>query len=189
MPKIFRWIDFLTFGLAALLATVAAVWVQLTPQEGSAYFVTWATAAGFWLVYAMLLLGRLRLKQSVWFQTRHGLLILRTNQRPLPLRMEIEEVTSQVIAAWSHVYRAHRVRELVHGLFVQWEPFPFAHRAKPGFKFTGLASGNTILVGYRYPLRDTAFAHELGHVLYGARFGLHTEEQFQAFCAAYELPY
>ena len=141
-PSVFRWIDAATFGVAALLATAAAVWGQLTPQRGSAYFVTWLTAAGFWFVYAMLLLNRWRLRRSVWYVTRHGLLIMRTKLRPLPLGKEVEDATEDVLAAWERVCDQHDVRESVRGLFVIWKPFPFAHRARLGFKFTGLAAGS-----------------------------------------------
>lgn len=191
MPRVFRWIDALTFGLAAILATSAAVWAQTTEQPTSAYVVTWVTAAGFWFVYGMLLLGRLRLRQNVSYVSRHGLIIMWPDQRPTPLRQEVEDLTEQVLAAWVDALdgkRSPRVRRAVEGLFVIWKPFPFSHRARPGFKFTGLASGNTILVGYREPLATTAFAHELGHIIYMAVQGPHTEEEFAAFTSVRGLP-
>lgn len=202
-PRVFRWIDFLTFGAAAVLATATAVWAQMTPQRTSAYFVTWAAAAGFWFVYLMLLLNRLRLRRSVWYVTRHGLLVMRSNLRPLPLKGEVEDLTEETLQAWRKAADAitavlpelrgtfdRKLRGAVDGLFCHWRPFPFEHRARPGFHFTGLSSGDTILVGYRAPLATTAFQHELGHVLMKALHGgrPHDENEFIAFTTKNGLP-
>lgn len=58
MRSPFRLLDFLTFGLPAVGVTAVAVWVTAGAEGWEPKAVTWACAAGFALIYGLVVFFR-----------------------------------------------------------------------------------------------------------------------------------
>lgn len=213
-PRVFRWIDALTFGLAAVLAVVLSLWATLTPQApgtgAGPMIILWAVAAGFIGCYGMILLNRWKMVRAVTFVTKHGLVCF-CNGYPVDA-LELEVLTDFVLEKWDSVVLAGSVppppakaglvkppikpadvREHLKGLFVLWKTYPFVlnEKAERPFHYTGLASNvsHMIMVGYRDPLVNTAFGHELGHVILRFLRNDTSEEGLLKLNKDYGVPY
>jgi hypothetical protein len=103
-PSLFTWIDFLTFGLAAILAiagaTAATVFGAMAGAGAPIYIVSWLSALGFVGIYVALLVWRAKaLKQSRL--TRHG--VMYVNEGFGPSLSDFELYTSRAIHMWNSV--------------------------------------------------------------------------------------
>lgn len=192
--KVFRWIDFLTFGLAAMLASSLAVWATAAPNPLVGRLITVAMALGFVGIYGVLLARRIAFAKRIAYQTIHGLVVMRSPQTPAQQALELE--TERVEAVWEMAIRAEKadrrlIRRAFAGVVVEWKTAPFAMSLRPGFRWMGLTSGTgrLVQVGRIDPLEKSALGHELGHVILMAWKDDGSEEALKVMSDKYGVPY
>jgi hypothetical protein len=176
-PNPFNLWDFITFGGAAILVTVAAILVQLTDQDFQAYALMWTTAAGFWFVYAMMVRTRWTWYRNVSFVTDQGLCVVFKDDCSYP-QVEVEAEHTQMMEQWQQVLnrlgvklevpKAFRPNFFGDYAFVTFKKGPLTHVKYYKIKLAGYTIGRHCIVGVDKlaSLHNTAFQHELGHVVY-----------------------
>ncbi|MFA6168193.1 MAG: hypothetical protein WC700_16345, partial [Gemmatimonadaceae bacterium] len=94
--------DMITFGLAAIAATVAAIVVWYAKGAGPGA-ISAGAALVMWLIYLRARIWpRWLLLRSVTFTTRHGLrVILEGGDWPIAAQQMIEDATEATVDAWT----------------------------------------------------------------------------------------
>ena len=211
---VFRWIDFLTFGMATILSTVLSCWASLTPGNPIVGLViSWAASVGFSFVYAMILGRRLAFERDIAYVTIHGLVVMRSEW--IAQRLRVERETERVFKLWETAIDNHLddqdnaragrppgtlaskgrglqiVRPTITGVVLRWAKAPFTLHIRPAFKWMGLTSGSgrSMMVGHVEPLDRSAFGHEIGHAILIHWLGDGTEETLKRFHDKYATPY
>ena len=169
-PAVFRLYDALTFGLAAVIATVLVAIAQFNGlNEGVAtwrWVGMWAIVAAFWGGYGLVLKWRYDLRRRIVFTTAHGLMFV-GDGGSVPPKDEVVQETERILYAWRRVPDVDADDVLARGLLVFVKPMPFELHGKPG-RFAGIMrpGADAIAVGMDgRPLSETALGHELGHVI------------------------
>ncbi len=172
-PKVVRPFDLATFTAAAAVLTALAIGAQIYPQETEAVrtvgrTIAWVAAVVAWAANAWYYSMRYRFVRSIAFVTRHGLLV-----RPEGFsvsRADVEAETERFVETWTAATGDEILpRRAISGVLVTFAPFPFQSHGTDGL-VSGLAwpSKAAIAVGYPGDLERSAFAHELGHVVFDA---------------------
>ena len=177
-PSPFTLWDFLTFGGLAILVTAAAAYIQFgTDQNTEAYALMWVTAAGFWFVYAMLVRARWLWTRNVAFVTDQGLCVIFKDGCSYP-QAEVEVEHTQMMEQWQQVLNSLGAKLEVPKAFlpnffgdyafVTFKQGPLTHVKYYKLKLAGYTIGRHCIVGVDKltSLHNTAFQHELGHVVY-----------------------
>jgi hypothetical protein len=200
---VFRWYDFLTFGVPAVVATGAAVGLLLSSPEtdrvGEARVLVCVVATVFWFVYAMLVWSRSRFLARFTIMTKHGIMVecggyqstLRGIENEIDRAFAMYE--AQGIAAGLLLGPKSRTITDNGYVWVTFKPGPF-HVSIPG-KATIMgfvrAGGNHAVVAYKHPddtPSRTALAHELGHIVLGRHWNDWSEARHHSFQQAHGLP-
>lgn len=197
--RVFRLYDALTFGAAAVIATVLAAWAAVTPQDPSIemyrWVGLWGVVAFFWFGYVRVLLWRWSFRKKISFTSRHGVHVIpdRFNVQ----RILFEDETQRVLDGYVEALKAERgedcrkgIEEAIHDTLVIFKEFPFELHQKPQ-KLAGFVKPHrkAIMVGYRDPLETTALGHEYGHLILELVDGNGKEERLRSFTAKHKLPY
>lgn len=213
--RVVRWIDFLTFGLAAILSAGTTVWAAATPGNPLVGLIVAAgSSVGFVLVYALILARRFAFSREIAYVTNDGLVVMKSQWTPI--RVLVEKETGRVLRAWETAVSAERdgradqqapqhaphdsklgpdglpvVRRALRGVVVRWANAPFEMHVRPGFKWMGLTapSGRSMMVGRVDPLERSAFGHEVGHVILMVWRGDGSEATLKRFHDEYATPY
>jgi hypothetical protein len=186
--KVFRWIDALTFGLAALLANAIFVYFLFNAEnqtgQGTALLIV--TGLLFWLPYVMLLISRAKWIKNISYITKHGLPVV-TNGFPVK-KEDVERITDETIAAWDKAIPWNQSATAIQTLFIEFKPFPITEEGNTTRKFAGLLKNSWALVGYKDNLDQTALAHELGHEIHHAWTGYYDNDGCHQYMKDHNLP-
>jgi hypothetical protein len=181
-----------------LIVTLVAGTVEYVGiDEGppTSYALLWTVAWTFWVIYGMLVLARYRYIRSYDLVLSNGIMV-RTGGYKAPLK-QFEEELERVLTLWSpHFPRAASLLE-EDRIWVRFEaevlkPKPFS-RANP-LTFAGLTvvGGEGVRLTYfgdpNRPLRDTAFVHELGHIILGRATRKWVNDDHHVFMKERNLP-
>lgn len=192
-PTAFKVLDLLTFGLPAVLVVALAAWVSATDASGEAKALMWTTAAGFALVYGLLVLRRHQaLKPFVWMP-RHGFMVSKGEW--LGGLSEMDEIVERTADQWKKAERYEGLR-IIHDnvVWVHFKPAPITRvrgRDVPPVAGYVVARGFDMVVGYEdpgHPLEKTAFARELGCLIQGHSTGSWDETEHRERAKHYNLP-
>lgn len=190
-PRAFRFLDLATFGLAALIITVFAIFVQTTKQRMDAYGLMWATAGCFWAIYGAVVYLRWKFIQSYPIFLTGGILVnpdkYETSDKVLGKEVQ------RVLALYEPFVPRAAALIADTNVWFTFRPGPFPHpqilNAKvAGFVTVGGESGQIGYTAVDQPIEKTAFAHELGHVILGRAWDDWDEEKHHAFMKKNGLP-
>mgnify|MGYP001812862228 CR=1 FL=1 len=196
--RVFRWTDALTFGLAAVLATVGLITAALTPQP---YPISWdrwlgfgVVVALFWAGYIKIIYWRSTFRKRITYTTRHGVYVI-ANEYPVG-RTEFEATVQGLMFDYTVAFHAdgeehdQAIIDAVSDTLVIWMPYPFEKHRKPQ-KLAGLFKPHrkAMLVGYTRPLTDSALGHEFGHLILEYVKGDGSEDTLRKFTKKHGLPY
>lgn len=191
-PSPFKLLDALTFGLASLLVTGLAVYVQTTPQSAQAYALTWTVAFCFWFVYAALIYARAKLLARYPLTLTGGILINpeKYHTSTAVLNAEVERITKLYEGA-GFPNAASLIAKT--NVWLAFRPGPFPHPQIATMKVMGFVTvgGEGGEVGYKsvdQPIGQTAFGHELGHVILGRAWNDWDEDRHHKFMKEHGLP-
>ena len=192
--RIFRWLDSLTFGLAAVASTAMLGFLCLTHGSTSVAVLLSMLSFVFWWTYAIILVRRIAFKRSIAYITVHGLVVLKS--RFDVAQEAIDQETRGIIALWHVALRESGTAPIlviraINGTIVRFVEAPFVLNKKPTFPWMGLFSelGEVVTIGYRSAIGSTTLAHELGHVIlmYWRNDG--SEETLRTFHDRYATPF
>jgi len=184
---------FLLFGLLSIASTILTIYFQINVQantvngtEGLA--LMWVITSLFWGVYAALLIKRWLFIKTITFTTRHNMHVI-TNGFDVD-QSEVEKITDETATLWENATKWKGCSKAVRKeLFLVCKPYPVQHLAKLD-KVAGYTVGTNMIVGFKkdQPVADTAFAHELGHIIYYAKFKSWSEADSHAYMRRNKLP-
>lgn len=186
-----NWKDLLSFGVAGLLATIAAV-LALVYGGMEKGLIACAAAAVVWVIY---LRGRIWPRWRLWKKavgvTRHGLRVVPEDVPvgKLELVGGVERATELALMDWEDAAGA-RVREMVRGtvLIVQAAPFEM-HGWGGKYRGVTLRGSKTVVVAWRSPMDRSALGHELGHVILREMGERWDEEALRKWATERGVPY
>jgi hypothetical protein len=190
-PNIFRFIDAISFGMLAAIATSLAIYVHLTsktdPIPAQAYALLWVVAGSFWLIYGLLIYTRYKSIKQIRYVTRHGLLVCPGQFEVL--QTDIENETALTITSWTTATGWEGCRDAIESkpIYVFFKTFPVKTHWRSGL-FAGYTIGQTIVVGFKPEIAKTAFAHELGHLIHKKWKGYWSEKECHNFMQEKKLP-
>lgn len=158
------------------MATGAAIYVQIRGAEDASwgtYTLLWVVAAAFWLIYLRLVWMLHKYIQGYDLVLPNGIMI-QTGGYDVTLE-DFEKELDRIYLLWTPYFigapellREDRIWVRFEGEIIR---VPFTRR--PALKYAGItvAGGEFVRLTYfndpDLPLRKTAFAHELGHVILG----------------------
>lgn len=195
---VFRWLDFLTFGLPAILASGLAAGAVVTPGNPLiGKLIAGATALGFMFVYAMIAARRLAFLNRIVYVSAHGIFVMRPEHGvEMETRILFEKEVERVTKLWEGAVLKENgnpavVRRSLQGVSLTWRTAPFDLHTKPGFKWMGMtsASAKAMQVGYKDPVESTALGHEIGHVVLLAWKGDGSDETLKRMHEQHGVPY
>ncbi len=195
-PSAWNLFDALTFGLLAVLVTGLAAYVQAHDVVGpvDSKPLTWVVAGAFWVIYGLLLRARYRFIQSYDLVLSTGTMV-QTNGYKVP-RAAFETELRRVCSLWTpHFTSAQEILERKR-VWVRFEPgllvVPFSKNTPRTFAGLTSMGGESVRVTYRgdplKPLEQTAFAHELGHVIIGRATNEWDNDAHHKFMSERKLP-
>jgi hypothetical protein len=174
-PHWFRWIDALTFGLIAVLSLVVAIYFHKYSVDGTpkqAIYGTYVTSAAFFAIYIMFVRARKKsLDKFKWF-SKYGFML-----NPDGWNGDssgLDDLVKEMIDVWSKV-ESYKPEEIISKniIWVHFQPGPITRvrgiKVKPIAGYT-IPNGYDMIVGYKeknVPLKETAFQHELNHLIIG----------------------
>ena len=169
--NLFRWKDFLTFGLLGLASTIASIYVTTnlsteTPNRAEAIGLMWVVTVLFWLGYIAILVMRNKFLNSITFTTAHNIYVIAGDFKVN--KSDIEKETSETIIKWKTATNWYGCeRSARQGLYLFIKPYPVQAHASLG-KVAGYTVGKHMIIGYKPEehISKTAYAHELGHVIH-----------------------
>jgi hypothetical protein len=202
-PPIFRLGDSI-LGLFGLAGIGIATYIQLKADPGTrieAFVITWIVAALLTMLWPVRIWIRWNFNKGIDFVTVHRICVFRNGYNVT--KRECERVIEDMLAKWPNVLEDgvdHKYVKVYRALsedynFVRFEEGPYLdHERMSGakVKFAGLTSGRSSRVAFKEadtPVESTAFAHEMGHIAFGALNGNNwgLNEEFHGFSKKYRL--
>lgn len=181
-PSAFNWKDLFTFGAVALWFTAVALYVTIAPspdKSPTALVLFWVVAAAGWGVYAMLVRARAALLRRFGLVTEDGLLIDLGGYAATSGAIRAETLHS--IARMRHlsVFAGKDPAEVLkrQWVWVRFAPGPLDHPIDHnapklmGFVRAGGSAALVAYIGTEQPVSETAFGHELEHIMLGRATG------------------
>jgi hypothetical protein len=177
--------------------------VQLKADSGTpteVFVLMWVVAALFLLIWPVRIWMRVNLNRSIDFVTVHKICVFKHGYDVTA--EDCERVVDDMLAKWPNVFEGeaeHSYTRAYNALaedysYVSFEEGPYLdhERMKDAkIKFAGLTSGRTSRVAFEksdLPVEKTAFAHEVGHIVYALLVGdWWTKQQFHDFSKKYRL--
>lgn len=168
MSRLFRWLDFFTFGLPSTVVTGITIYAGANGVSGEPLILLAVMTAMFDLIYCYLIFYRWQQIKNINYSV-FGMDVICNNH---PVKKEdMEKIISKTIDMWAVVLKTKGVDspntlavEAIDGLLISWENFPIVNQWG---KFAGLAFGKYVQVGYKEDLNSTALAHEIGEFIFG----------------------
>ena len=190
-PSPFQLLDFLTFGVISLIGTALAAYVQSTPQTFQAYALTWVVAGMFWAIYAILIRLRAKFIAKYPIMLKSGTMV-----NPGEYKISTESLDNEVdriVALYFTLVPKAGVLLSDSRVWITFRPGPFDHPQGYSVKVAGFvtAGGEGCEVGYTstdQPVEQTAFGHELGHIILGRYWNDWDQERHHNYMKEHGLP-
>jgi len=174
--RTFRWIDFLTLALPGIAVAIITILMAVFTQSGTvsvaAYALMSTVSVAFLFIYGFFVYERHKFIARVDFVTKQDLAVI-TNGFKIK-QSDVEQLTELTISSWQSVTGWTGVKSAIDKghddlLWVEFKSGTVECDQVVG-KLAGYTIGRSIVVGFaeRPNLDDTAFRHELGHVIFSA---------------------
>lgn len=193
-PSWFRLIDLVSITFGGFLTIGALIYALLNKAAGPTGWpwVFVATAAGFFGVYFRFAWARKKWLDTFRWYPAYGFMVQCENWKPYS-DINFNAAVLDVIAAWSQVHQntAEVLRREIKWVWFKRDLNETPHNpAHQKVKGVTIAGGYSMYVDYDKPddaLSETAFAHELGHVIHGNVTGDWNQENHHKFMAEHNL--
>lgn len=183
--KVFRWIDFLSFGLLALAVTAVAIYAIIagTNLTANAIALLIVMSLAFYIPYVVILVARHKRLSKINFITKHGIAVF-TGGFDVS-KEEVENITAEAIILWKNATKWKDAQTAVDGLFIYFKEYPVERNLS---KFAGYLIGKHAVIGWKEDLDKTALFHELGHAIHREWTGKSDNDAAHKFMKAHNLP-
>lgn len=178
------WLDLASFGGVSALPTFALIYSLCYKLRGGPLYGMIATTACFWLVFGAYLLARKLFLNKITFITKQQVGVM-TNGFDVK-QADAESEIDETIAAWDAACKFNKSAGALEGAMVSFKTDPVADAQ--GVKLAGFTIGNSCCVGWKADLKETAFQHELGHIIHIVYYGSANNDEAHKFMAANKLP-
>lgn len=182
--KTFRWIDFAMIGGASSIPTFCLIYAINYGVSGQPLAMLSVVTASFWGIYALYLYHRKQFINTITFITKQDVGII-TNGFDVK-QLEVESEIDEAIKNWNIACNFDRSAKALDGALVSFKTFPVQDRTV--LNLAGFTIGNSCTVGYKPDLKQTAFQHELGHILHKEYSGVYDNEACHKFMKDHNLP-
>jgi hypothetical protein len=193
-PSWFRLIDLVSITFGGFLTAGLLIYAMAAQAKGPPgwQWIFVATAAAFFGIYLRFVWARKKWLDTFRWYPAYGFMVQCENWHPYD-DIHFNSAVLSVVEAWSVVH-PNTLEVLRRDIKWVWfkrdlneTPLNPAHQKVKGVTIAG---GFTMYVDYDKPddaLKDTAFAHELGHVIHGNVTGNWNQEEHHLFMAAHGL--
>jgi hypothetical protein len=182
--KLCTLLDLVTFGGVNMVPTFCLIYSLCYKLRGAPLYGMIATTACFWLVFGAYLLARKLFLNKITFITKQQVGVI-TNDFAVK-QADAEAEIDQTIAAWDVACKFNKSAETLDGAMVEFQTFPVADAQ--GVKLAGFTIGNSCCVGWKTDLKETAFQHELGHIIHIEYYGSANNDACHLFMKQNNLP-
>jgi hypothetical protein len=196
-PKVFTWLDFVTFGLLSIIPIILTIvtWMSAVSFEAKALMAVVSLA--FTAIYAIILIMRKKTISSCAFITEGGWGV-RNNSGAKITKEEVEAEIQAVKDLWK---KAISWDSGVDSIMNKNWMIVFKNGVGANPCTGGLVNGVTLasrfsafdgqLIIYqmdKFTLQTSALKHEIGHLIYFGRFDILDNTMTHKFMAACNLP-
>jgi len=187
-PSAFRWDDLLSFGGVTLLSTSVTIFITTmaglgkieiegaSPWMGVA--LCWTVALSMAGIYGALVRARAQeLKPFIWVAHPAGRYAFMIHPGDYDIDLtELHDEVLTTVNGWEALYPEAWQSLRKDVVWVWFKPWPIENLFGRSVKVAGVTVSGThkMLVGFKeknQPLKRTAFAHELGHIIQGFQTG------------------
>ena len=196
-PKVFTLLDFVTFGLLAVIAIVADVAVLASDAQFQAKALMTTVCVAFAAIYAIILIMRKKTIDSCDFITECGWGV-RNNSRIKITKEEVDLEIQKAKDLWKAAISWDAGVDAVmnKNWMIVFEDNvgtnPCTGRRVAGItiaiKFSAFDGQLIIYKMDTLTLQTSALTHEIGHLIYFGKFGVLDNEMTHKFMAACQLP-
>ena len=183
--KLFRWVHLLVFGTANLIPTFCLIYAIHYGVSGEPLAMLSVVTGLFWGIYGLFLYQRNKFLNRITYITKHDIAVI-TNGFNVK-QDDVERLTDDTIKAWDAACDFDRSAKSLEGLWVEFKTFPVKLHSKVG-TFAGYTIGNNVVIGYKDNLIETAYQHELGHVIHKEFTGMWNNDKCHEFMTESKLP-
>ena len=196
-PKVFNWLDFLTFGMLSVVAIALTVLVWLSDTQLQAKALTTVVALTFAAIYVVILVMRKKGIDSADFYTFNGWAVVNQSSNTSILPDVVNAEIQRTIDLWKKAIEwDSNCDDAINKHYKLVFKDGILQENSDGFKVTGTTLGSKfgafdgeIDVGLaEKPIEQTALAHEVGHVIYNGKFGVLDNDQTHKFMQEHNLP-
>ena len=170
--KYIPWTDIVLYGGLAVVSVGAAVWAGLTPQEWNVGKIVAliAVPVAFVALALIVILGKLFSRPD--YHTKQGVAVWSVNGRPN--KHQMDAAFELLIDTLPGLYKdpgaitSLMLEHLVKGVKVEWRDKPLTVFSRYGWAVkdkAGLQQGKAIMVHWQGSITDSAFYHEMGHMI------------------------
>ena len=185
--KLFRWIDFLTFGIVNGLVTAVYIYALLNGvvAQTSGFIGLTLVTACFWAIYGYTIFLRKQYLSQITFITKHQMAVI-TNGFKVT-QADVEAETDEMIAKWNTACKFEKAADSLVGLWIKFDTYPIDDMTSFG-SLAGYTVGTSSVIGWKANLKDTAFQHELGHHIHHEFTGIWSNTACHQFMHDNNLP-
>lgn len=181
--KLFTWIDVASFCGINSIPTFCLIYSLCYNLKGAPLYGMITVTACFWLVFAAYLFNRQLFLNKITFITKQQVGVM-TNGFDVK-QADAEAEIGETIAAWDAACKFNKSAEALNGALVSFKTFPVADRKT--LNLAGFTIGNSCTIGWKTDLKETAFQHELGHIIHHEYTGEYNNDACHQFMAANKL--
>src|ERR1700748_1707569 len=140
--------------------------------------------ACFWLVFGAYLLTRKLFLNKITFITKQQVGVM-TNGFDVK-QADAEAEIDETIKNWDAACNFNKSSDAVNGAIVSFKSFPVEDAE--AVKLAGFTVGYSCCVGWKADLKETAFQHELGHIIHVVYYGSANNDVCHQFMKEHDLP-
>ena len=182
--KLFRTIDLLSFGALALVPTGSLIYMLTYGVHGLPITLMTVVTLAFFIIFALFMYHRSVLIRKITFVAKQEVAII-ANEFTVD-KTEIEALIEETIARWDAACGKNISRDAIKGLWVEFKPYPVTQDSITK-KLAGYLVGSSAVVGWKPILKNTAFQHEVGHLIHFALTGGWDNDGCHEFMKAHNL--
>lgn len=176
MRRFIPWTDIVLYGGLALVSTAGSLWAAFTPQEWTVGAIVAAIAVplAFIIVASVVIGGKLLSRPDYEV---HGMAVWQDGVSGINMKVRMDKAIQHFVDTFPDIAQAHGfdgriqtevLNRLLDGSRCEWRTRRLSIVSRWGWSVkdaAGLQSGRSIMVQWLGSITDSAWHHELGHMV------------------------